>query len=278
MLAAALLLLAAQLAAATTASGGSSSASSAAAWPHSVQPFWLSALNTKLTAADARYLGSLPVVVVNHKQGPGRGKQAEANQLLALSQVKAANASCATFFYLNSQIDFPELQLHEQFVANGRSTYRCCCCRRDAAISQRLPHVLIGRAGLGAGSWWLKTDGGAFVLHGRDKIFDWSVPAARDAWLATAQRALSQPYISGVFVDKAGGFGPKGVRRGRMRRWSSGHAQLLQALGAAAAAAKKRLIFNNEGKPGVAGQLFERWGAKEDHDGLSKSQQLVTIP
>ena len=122
MLAAALLLLAAQLAAATAASGGSSSASSAAAWPHSVQPFWLSALNTKLTAADARYLGSLPVVVVNHKQGPGRGKQAEANQLLALSQVKAANASCATFFYLNSQIDFPELQLHEQFVANGRST------------------------------------------------------------------------------------------------------------------------------------------------------------
>ena len=102
-------------------SSGSSSASSAAAWPHSVQPFWLSALNTKLTAADARYLGSLPVVVVNHKQGPGRGKQAEANQLLALSQVKAANASCTTFFYLNSQIDFPELQLHEQFVANGRS-------------------------------------------------------------------------------------------------------------------------------------------------------------
>ena len=111
------------------------------------------------------------------------------------------------------------------------------------------------------------------MLHGRDKIFDWSVPAARDAWLATAQRALSQPYISGVFVDKAGGFGAKGVRRGRMRRWTSGHAQLLQALGSAAAAAKKRLIFNNLGRPGVAGQLFERWGAKEDHDGLSKPQR-----
>eukprot|EP01052_Picozoa_sp_SAG31_P019015 SAG31_NODE_1370_length_8610_cov_2.897192_2_plen_282_part_00 len=217
-------------------------ASSSAAWPHSVQPFFLSALNNKLTAAEARYLGQLPVVVINHKQGPHRGTQAEAKQLDALSQVKAANASCATFFYINSQIDFPELQLHQKFVANG--------------------------------SWWLHTSAGGFVMHGSDKIFDFSVAAARNAWLAAAQHALSQPFVSGVFVDKAGEFAPRGVRTQRMRAWTRGHQQLLASLGAAAAAAKKRLIFNNNGIFGVAGQLFERWGAKEDHDGLSAAQDL----
>jgi hypothetical protein len=207
-----------------------------------VQPFWLSALNTALTTAEASYLGALPVVVINHKQGPRRGSHAETKQLSALAQVKAANASCATFFYLNSQIDFAELDLHTQFVANG--------------------------------SWWLRNDEGSFVLHGSDKIFDFSVAAARSAWLATAQHALSQPYISGVFVDKAGGFAPKGIRTQRLRAWTRGHDQLLAALGSAAAAVKKRLIFNNHGIAGVAGQLFERWGAKEDHDGLTAVHDL----
>ena len=86
--------------------------SSAAAWPHSVQPFFLSALYSNLTSDDVRYLAGLPVVVINHKEG-GTGSPEEERQLYALSQVKAANASCATFFYLNSQIDFPGLQLHQ---------------------------------------------------------------------------------------------------------------------------------------------------------------------
>lgn len=86
--AAAQLLLVAHVVDATTAAAGSSS--SAAAWPHSVQPFFISALNTNLTPADAHYLGRLPVVVINHKQGlrsSSRGTRAEARQLYALSQV-----------------------------------------------------------------------------------------------------------------------------------------------------------------------------------------------
>ena len=216
----------------------------AGTWPHSVQPFFLSALNAELTAADAAYLGRLPVVVINHKQR-GPANHAEANQLSALARVKEANGSCATFFYLNSQIDFGALALHEEFVANG--------------------------------SWWLRTDAGAFVLHGSDHIFDWSVPAARSAWLVAAQHALSQPFVSGVFVDKAGGYGAKGVRTQRLRAWARGHDQLLDALGTAAAAAKKQLIFNNVGVAGVSGQLFERWGSKEDHDGLSAQQDLELL-
>ena len=74
------------------AASGSSSSNDAAAWPHSVQPFFLSALNTNLTTADARYLGRLPVVVINHKQGPRTpGTRAEARQLYALSQVRRSS-------------------------------------------------------------------------------------------------------------------------------------------------------------------------------------------
>ena len=40
-------------------------------WPDSVQPFWLSSLGANLTAENATYLGSLPVVIINHKQGGG---------------------------------------------------------------------------------------------------------------------------------------------------------------------------------------------------------------
>ena len=225
------MLLAAQLAPLATADAGSSDA-----WPYSVQPFFLSALNQALTPADASYLGGLPVVVINHKQGGAPGYEEE-RQLAALSLVRAANASCATFFYLNSLIDFSPLELHSEMVKNG--------------------------------SWWYKTDAGAYITHNSDKIFDMSVEAARNAWLATAQHALSQPYISGVFVDKAGGFGAKGVSPAREAAWIAGHSELLRELGAAAVASKKKLIFNNEHAIGVAGQLFERWGQKTDHDLLS---------
>lgn len=67
-------------------------ASAAASWPHSVQPFFLSALNAALTPSNASYLGSLPVVVINHKQAGTRGKSEE-KQLAALSLVKAGDYS-----------------------------------------------------------------------------------------------------------------------------------------------------------------------------------------
>ena len=139
---------------------------------------------------------------------------------------------------LNSQIDFPSLQLHDQFVA-------------------------------AKGSWWLRDEKGAFVLHGSDHIIDVTVAAARSAWLATAVHALSQPYISGVFVDKAGGFWND--------TWTSSHLEMLKSLGAAAAAAKKQLIFNNAGIIGMAGQLFERWGNNPDHDNLSVLQDIQLL-
>lgn len=222
-------------------------ANSTVVWPQSVQPFFLSALNAALTPADASYLGGLPVVVINHKQGGPAGVKSESKQLAALSLVKAANASCATFFYLNSLIDFSTLSLHDEFVANG--------------------------------TWWLKTDAGAYVLHNSDRIFDLTVPAARAAWLATAQHALAQPYISGVFVDKAGGFGAKGVSEARMNAWISAHAAMLRTLSAAAAtaAAKKRVILNNVNIVGMAGQLFERWGQLTDHDGLSVQKDIELL-
>ena len=206
-----------------------------AEWPYSVQPFFLSATNSILTAAEASSLGQLPVVVINHKQG-GTG-WAEDKQLLALSQVKATNASCKTFFYLNSEIDFPGLQMHDQFVKNG--------------------------------SWWLRNDAGDFVMHGNDHIIDVRMEAARSTWLATAQHALSQPYISGVFADKAGGFYDAA--------WTSSHLQMLEALFAAAAAAKKQLIFNNNGIIGMAGQLFERWAQNPDHDNLGVLKDLELL-
>jgi hypothetical protein len=219
---------------------------STASWPHSVQPFFLSALNTALTPTEATYLGGLPVVVINHKQA-GDGGKTEEKQFAALSMVKATNASCATFFYLNSLIDFSSLALHDKFVANG--------------------------------TWWLKTDAGAYVTHNGDKIFDMTVSAARDTWLATAQNAFAQPYISGVFVDKAGGFGDKDISAARMSAWNAGHAQMLHTLSSAAAVAKKRVILNNANiiGPPSAGQLFERWGQATDHDGLSLQQDIALL-
>lgn len=205
----------------------SNSVNTSTAWPRTVQPFFLSATKGQMTAEDAQYLARLPVVVINHKQG-GTGR-AEENQLSALSAVKHYNASCKTFFYINSQIDFPALKLHDEFVANG--------------------------------TWWLRDDKGKFVLHGEDHIFDVRVAAARSAWLATAEYALSQPYISGVFADKAGSF--------YSDSWTRSHLQMLEQLGSTAAAMKKHLIYNNAGIIGMAGQLFERWGENPDHDGLT---------
>ena len=223
-----------------TADAGSSDA-----WPHSVQPYFLSSLSGALTPAEASYLGGLPVVVINHKQGGASGYE-EARQLAALSLVKAANASCATFFYLNSEIDFSPLELHSEFVVNG--------------------------------TWWLETDAGDYVTHNGDHIFDHTVEAARNAWLATAQHAFSHPDISGIFVDKAGGFGAiEGVSPARVAAWNAGHAELLTMLGAAAVASKKKLIFNNEHAIGVAGQLFERWGQHSDHDGLSVPDDIKLL-
>jgi hypothetical protein len=125
------------------------------------------------------------------------------------SQVKAANASCATFFYLNSQIDFPELQLHDQFAANGAAAAAAVVCppmrRALAGIFLRSPavcvmHVCMCHAAVPltngarmdrqrprAGSWWLRNSTGGFVMHKNDKIFDLRVTAARNAWLAVAQ-------------------------------------------------------------------------------------------
>ena len=126
-----------------------------ASWPYSVQPFWLSALSRNLTTEDVTYLSKFPLVVINHKQG-GTGDRAEGRQLWALSLVKAANASTSTFFYINSQIDFPELKMHDRFVAAN-------------------------------GSWWLRNETGGFVMHNDDHIFDFSTEEARDAWLSTAK-------------------------------------------------------------------------------------------
>ena len=67
-------------------------ASTDSTWPRSAQPFFLSATRGRVTAAEARYLGRLPVVVINHKQGPRTpGTRAEARQLYALSQVRRSS-------------------------------------------------------------------------------------------------------------------------------------------------------------------------------------------
>ena len=115
-------------------------------------------------------------------------------------------------------------------------------------------------------TWWLRDAKGNFVLHNSDHFFDLRVAAARAAWLATAQHALAQPHVSGVFVDKAGGFWDE--------EWSNAHTQMLDALIEAAAAARKQLIFNDVSVTGKAGQLFERWGAVSDNDKLNVTQNM----
>ena len=167
---------------------------------------------------------------------------AESKQLAAIAAIRAANASCRTVFYLNSQIDFPELALHAEFVAAN-------------------------------GTWWLRDDEGGYLLHRpNEHVIDWTVPAAREAWLDTAAKALAEGSVDGIFVDKASnGQSFHGVRRGRMRAWNEGHDTLLASLRKSTA---KLVLLNNAhaapAAPGGAGmgQLFERWGNPIDHDKL----------
>jgi hypothetical protein len=230
-------------------------------WPATVQPFFLSATNSPLSAADAAYLGRFPVVVINHKQSrptapPGH---AETKQLAALNAVKKANASCLTFFYLNSQIDFGELDMHQAFAA--------------PAVN---------------GSWWLRDDKGDFVLHGSDHIIDFSNEGARNEWIKTAvANVVNQPLIDGIFVDKAGDFSARGVSAARMAAWVRGHDMLLDSLQNVTRFAK-RVILNNEHRfphdprahPSTAagaGQLFERWGSDTDHDLLNITDDMALM-
>jgi len=213
----------------------------ASGWPASVQPFFLSALPTVLTPDQAQYIGRFPLAVINHKQGSRelpRNAGAEAKQLEALAAIKAANASCQTFFYLNSQIDFPELQMHQAFAANG--------------------------------TWWLKDNEGHFVWHSKGShVMDLTVPEARVQWIHTAIQAISNASIDGIFVDKAKSGSPlKGLSKARIAAWEEGHQAMITALGEAT---KKVIILNNADKRGhrKMGQLFERWGANPDHDDLS---------
>ena len=127
-----------------------------AAWPSTVQPFFLSALNGALTTAEAAYIARFPVAVINHKQG-GTAPHEEARQLAAIAAIKRANASCTTFFYLNSQIDFNPLGLHAK-----------CAAAKPA------------------GAWWLKQDSGTYVWENKSagagasshRTSSWSVLAS----------------------------------------------------------------------------------------------------
>ena len=117
----------------------------------SVQPFFLSALSNALTTEQASYIGRFPLAVINHKQGnrdPPLTGGAEVKQVAALQAIKAANNSCQTHFYLNSQVDLPELALHQKFVQNPQ--------------------------------WWFKTDAGGLVNHSGVNVFDWTQADARD--------------------------------------------------------------------------------------------------
>lgn len=80
-------------------------------WPSSLQPFFLSALSSGLTAEQAEYIGRFPLVAINHKQGSADPGTAEAKQLAAIEAIRRANASCRTFFYLNSQVPPPGFHL-----------------------------------------------------------------------------------------------------------------------------------------------------------------------
>jgi hypothetical protein len=218
-----------------------------------VQPFFLSALSQMLTPHEASYIGRFPIAVINHKQGAKDPGFAEAKQLKAITTIKAANASCRTHFYLNSQIDFPELAMHKSFAANA--------------------------------SWWLRQADGEFVWHNKtssskdgDHVIDFTVEAARDAWLSTASAALSNDSVDGIFIDKAGSKGTvfKGVSAQRMAEWCDAHDLLLAQLRNSTA---KNVVLNNAySTAGLGmGQLFERWGEFPSHDGLTLKQDMQLL-
>jgi hypothetical protein len=221
-------------------------------WPATLQPFFLSALPAALTPQEASYIGNFPVAVINHKQGSQDRGSAESKQLKAIAAIKAANASCLTHFYLNSQIDFPELAMHELFVANA--------------------------------SWWLRQADGQYVWHnksaggdGGDHVIDFTVEAARASWLSTASAALSNDAVDGIFVDKAKSDNVtfKGVSVARMAEWQDAHELLLAQL---RNSTTKNVILNNAHALTAAGvgmgQLFERWGEFPSHDGLNLKQDM----
>jgi hypothetical protein len=210
----------------------------------SVKPFFLSALNHALTDEEAVYIGRFPLAIINHKQG-GDPEYAEGKQISALAAIKTANTSCQTHFYLNSLIDFPALALHSKCAAAPN------------------------------GSWWMKEDNGDFVMHKNDHIFDVSIAAVRDAWISTAVSALSNDSVDGIFIDKADGEGFAGVSKARMAQWNNGHSMLLSQL---RNSTSKNIILNNvhDLDKGM-GQLFERWGAKLDHDRLNIVQDIALV-
>ena len=125
--------------AAAAVAGVPAAAPGSTAWPATVQPFFLSALSNALTDEQAAYIARFPVAVINHKQSlqdAPRNLNEEPKQLAAIAAIKRANASCKTFFYLNSQNDLAPLNLHKEFVAAG-------------------------------GAWWLKDDNGGYVWENK---------------------------------------------------------------------------------------------------------------
>jgi len=229
-------------------------------WPAHVQPFFLSALSQPLTPPQARYIGAFPLAVINHKQSNGDTSApvlgAEAKQLQAIAAIRAANRSCTTYFYLNSQIDFPELALHTKMAA-------------------------------AAGDWWLRDASGSFVWHNKsavrgdgDHVFDLTVAEARQAWIDAALQALNNDAVDGLFVDKAKSDSVKfrGVSATRMAAWRAAHDSMLAAL---RHSTTKLVILNNQhaspDKAAGMGQLFERWGESPDHDGLNLTQDIALL-
>eukprot|EP00750_Incisomonas_marina_P021845 INCI4767.1.p1 GENE.INCI4767.1~~INCI4767.1.p1 ORF type:complete len:403 (-),score=68.27 INCI4767.1:535-1743(-) len=233
-----------------TRSSANWSAPAGAAWPLHVQPFFLSATGTALTPAQAKYVSQFPVAVINHKQSaddPPRNRREERKQLDALASIKRANESCTTLFYLNSFIDFENLDLHQAFAQVN-------------------------------GSWWLKDDNGSFVMqHGGSYTFDWTVPEAREVWLDTALVAMANSSVDGIFVDKAKAqVSIEGLSARRLAAWNSGHDQLLADLRSRAPSNDSVIILNNRHGTGE-GQLFERWGAQIDHDLLNITQDIAQL-
>ena len=226
-------------------------------WPNKVQPFWLSSKPTgELTAREAEYIARFPIAIVNHRQAwqqEPRLQDAETKQLAALDAIKAAsNGRTRCFFYLNSQIDFPELKLHSTLPASD------------------------------VDSWWLRKDSGEYIWHKPGQhIFDLTIEKMREAWLNTALNAAAHPSIDGIFIDKAKDDSVQafeGISATRNRKWRDAHAQMIDDLSRRVAASfgSKTIILNNNHRDertvgvgsGKLGTLFERWGEKIDHDGL----------
>ena len=225
-----------------------------AAWPANVQPFFLSALSNALTDEQAAYIARFPVAVINHKQSlqdAPRNLNEEPKQLAAIAAIKRANASCKTFFYLNSQNDLAALNLHKEFAAAG-------------------------------GAWWLKDDDGGYVWEnktaesGPDYTFDFTVSAAREAWVSAALAALNNTHVDGIFVDSAKNVSFKHVAPQRMAAWNEGHVAMTDEL-RKRSSRTKLIVLNNQLDGQGMGQLFERWGESPDHDNLTILEDIARM-